>query len=67
MIKATGITKAYGDLKVLKGIDLDISEKEVVSIVGASGAGKTTLLQILGTLDIPDSGTIFITGLIFAG
>ena len=62
MIKATGITKAYGDLKVLKGFDLDISEKEVVSIVGASGAGKTTLLQILGTLDIPDSGTIFYNG-----
>ena len=62
MIKASGITKAYGDLKVLKGIDLDISEKEVVSIVGASGAGKTTLLQILGTLDIPDSGTIFYNG-----
>ena len=62
MIKATGITKSYGDLKVLKGIDLNISEKEVVSIVGASGAGKTTLLQILGTLDIPDSGTIFYNG-----
>jgi lipoprotein-releasing system ATP-binding protein len=62
MIKATGITKSYGDLKVLKGIDLNISEKEVVSIVGASGAGKTTLLQILGTLDIPDAGTIFYNG-----
>jgi lipoprotein-releasing system ATP-binding protein len=62
MIKATGITKAYGDLKVLKGIDLNILEKEVISIVGASGAGKTTLLQILGTLDNPDSGTIFYNG-----
>lgn len=62
MIKATGINKAYGDLKVLKGIDLDISEKEVVAIVGASGAGKTTLLQILGTLDIPDGGSIFYNG-----
>jgi lipoprotein-releasing system ATP-binding protein len=62
VIKATGITKSYGDLKVLKGIDLYISEKEVVSIVGASGAGKTTLLQIIGTLDIPDSGTIFFDG-----
>jgi lipoprotein-releasing system ATP-binding protein len=62
MIKATGIKKAYGDLKVLKGIDLNISEKEVVSIVGASGAGKTTLLQILGTLDIPDAGSILYNG-----
>jgi lipoprotein-releasing system ATP-binding protein len=62
MIKATGIKKAYGDLKVLKGIDLTISEKEVVSIVGASGAGKTTLLQILGTLDVPDAGVIFYNG-----
>lgn len=62
MIKAAGITKAYGNLKVLKGIDLNISEKEVVSIVGASGAGKTTLLQILGTLDNPDSGTILYNG-----
>lgn len=62
MIKATGITKSYGDLKVLKGIDLNISEKEVIAIVGASGAGKTTLLQILGTLDNPDSGTIFYNG-----
>ena len=59
MIKAQGITKAYGELNVLKGINLEIKEKEIVSIVGASGAGKTTLLQILGTLDRPDSGTIF--------
>jgi lipoprotein-releasing system ATP-binding protein len=62
MIKATGIRKAYGDLKVLKGIDLEISEKEVIAIVGASGAGKTTLLQILGTLDIPDEGSIIYNG-----
>jgi lipoprotein-releasing system ATP-binding protein len=62
MISTTGITKAYGDLKVLKGIDLRIEEKEVVSIVGASGAGKTTLLQIIGTLDRPDSGSIFYNG-----
>jgi len=59
MIRTTGITKAYGDLKVLKGIDIVINEREVVSIVGASGAGKTTLLQIIGTLDRPDSGTAF--------
>jgi lipoprotein-releasing system ATP-binding protein len=59
MISTSGITKAYGDLKVLKGIDIRIEEKEVVSIVGASGAGKTTLLQIIGTLDRPDSGSIF--------
>jgi lipoprotein-releasing system ATP-binding protein len=62
MIKATGIRKAYGDLKVLKGIDLEISEKEVIAIVGASGAGKTTLLQILGTLDIPDEGSVIYNG-----
>lgn len=62
MISTTGITKAYGDLKVLKGIDLLIKEKEVVSIVGASGAGKTTLLQIIGTLDRPDNGSIFYNG-----
>jgi lipoprotein-releasing system ATP-binding protein len=62
MIKASGIRKAYGDLKVLKGIDLEISEKEVIAIVGASGAGKTTLLQILGTLDIPDDGSVIYNG-----
>jgi len=62
MIKTTGITKAYGDLKVLKGIDIQIEAKEVVSIVGASGAGKTTLLQIIGTLDRPDSGTVYFDG-----
>ena len=58
MIITTGITKSYGELKVLKGINLEIKEKEVVSIVGASGAGKTTLLQIIGTLDRPDSGSV---------
>ena len=62
MIITTGITKAYGDLKVLKGIDIEIKDKEVVAIVGASGAGKTTLLQIIGTLDRPDSGTISYNG-----
>ncbi|MDR2886826.1 MAG: ABC transporter ATP-binding protein [Bacteroidales bacterium] len=58
MINVSGITKAYGDLKVLKGIDIQIGNSEVVSIVGASGAGKTTLLQIIGTLDKADSGKV---------
>ncbi len=62
MIRTTGITKSYGDLKVLKGIDITIEDREVVSIVGASGAGKTTLLQIIGTLDKPDNGSIFYNG-----
>ncbi len=62
MIRTTGITKAFGDLKVLKGIDLEVRNKEVVSIVGASGAGKTTLLQIIGTLDRPDNGAIYYNG-----
>ena len=62
MIKTDGITKAYGDLKVLKGIDIEVHDREVVSIVGASGAGKTTLLQIIGTLDKPDGGKIYYNG-----
>jgi lipoprotein-releasing system ATP-binding protein len=57
VISAIQIKKAYKDLKVLKGVDLTISESEIISIVGASGAGKTTLLQILGTLDKPDYTT----------
>jgi len=62
MIRTTGITKSFGELKVLKGIDIEVKGSEVVSIVGASGAGKTTLLQIIGTLDRPDSGTIYYNG-----
>jgi ABC-type antimicrobial peptide transport system, ATPase component len=60
MIHLEGITKNFGALQVLKGIDLDIKESEIISIVGPSGAGKTTLLQIMGTLDKPDEGKIFI-------
>ena len=58
MIKATGITKSYGKLAVLKGVDVHIRKGEVPSIVGASGARKSTLLHILGTLDQPDAGHI---------
>jgi len=62
MIQLKGITKSFGALNVLKGIDLEINKGEVVSIVGPSGAGKTTLLQIMGTLDTPDSGSIVLDG-----
>ena len=62
MIELKGITKSFGSLQVLKGIDLTIGKGEVVSIVGPSGAGKTTLLQIMGTLDKADAGTITIDG-----
>lgn len=62
MISLRGIRKSYGNLTVLDGIDLDIRQAEIVSIVGPSGAGKTTLLQILGTLDRPDSGTVSYDG-----
>lgn len=62
MISAKNIYKSYGNLEILKGVDLEIKEGEVVSIVGSSGAGKTTLLTILGTLDRPDKGEVIIAG-----
>ncbi len=62
MIKATNIKKRFGDLEVLKGLELEVHKGEVVSIVGSSGAGKTTLLQVLGTLDQADSGSILYEG-----
>ena len=63
MIQAKGIEKAFGSLKVLKGIDFSAVKSEVVSIMGASGAGKSTLLQILGTLSTPDAGSLVIDGI----
>jgi len=63
MITAKNIHKSFGDLKVLKGINIDIQQGEIVAIVGSSGAGKTTLLQILGTLSQPDEGIISINGI----
>ena len=60
MIDVQGITKSFGSLQVLKGIDLHIAKGEIVSIVGPSGAGKTTLLQIIGTLDRPDAGSVHV-------
>lgn len=62
MIRLTDITKSYGHLQVLKGIDLTVRRGEIISIVGPSGAGKTTLLQIMGSLDRPDSGTVAYDG-----
>jgi len=63
MVETKGITKSFGSLQVLKGIDLSIREKEIVVIVGASGVGKTTLLQIIGTLDRPQSGQLTVNGI----
>ena len=62
MIEIKNIKKSFGELQVLKGIDLSIGKGEIVSIVGPSGAGKTTLLQIIGTLDKPDEGNVMIDG-----
>ena len=67
MISIQGITKSFGNLQVLKGIDLHIGKGEIVSIVGPSGAGKTTLLQIIGTLDRPDSGSVTVDGIDVSG
>jgi lipoprotein-releasing system ATP-binding protein len=67
MIEAQGITKSFGTLKVLKGIDFSVARSEVVSIVGPSGAGKSTFLQILGTLSRPDSGDVTIDGVRISG
>src|SRR6185437_8589725 len=60
MLKAQNIHKAYGQLEILKGVDLEVKKGEIVTIVGASGAGKSTLLNILGTLDRPDTGKLYI-------
>lgn len=62
ILKAENIQKSYDELSILKGIDLEINQNEIVSIIGASGAGKTTLLQILGTLDKPSEGSLNIAG-----
>jgi lipoprotein-releasing system ATP-binding protein len=63
MLLAKNIVKTYGELSILKGVNLEVSRGEIVSIVGSSGAGKTTLLQILGTLDKPDNGELQINGI----
>lgn len=62
MIKAQNIRKSFGELEVLKGVDLSVEKGEIVSIVGPSGAGKTTLLQIIGTLDKPNAGNVVVDG-----
>ncbi len=62
MLHASGIQKSYGNLKILRGVDLDVQPREIVAIVGASGAGKSTLLHIIGTLDKADAGQVSIQG-----
>ncbi len=63
ILKASGIVKSFGELPILRGVDVMVDNAEIVSIVGSSGAGKTTLLQILGTLDNPDNGILEIDGI----
>jgi lipoprotein-releasing system ATP-binding protein len=60
MLQAKGIQKSYGNLQILKGVDLEVRKAEIVTIIGASGAGKSTLLHIIGTLDSPDQGKVLI-------
>ncbi|MCX6272692.1 MAG: ABC transporter ATP-binding protein [Bacteroidetes bacterium] len=67
MVRVENIRKSFQDLKVLKGINLEVAEGEIISIVGASGAGKSTLLHIIGTLDRPDEGKVYIKGVSIAG
>jgi lipoprotein-releasing system ATP-binding protein len=67
MLKAKNIHKSYGQLEILKGVDLEVKQGEIITIVGASGAGKSTLLNILGTLDRPDSGKIYIDNIEVSG
>jgi len=67
MLKAKNIHKSYGQLQILKGVDFEVGEGEIVTIVGASGAGKSTLLNILGTLDRPDTGKLYIDNIEVSG
>ena len=67
MLKAKDIHKSYGQLQILKGVDIEVGQGEIVTIVGASGAGKSTLLNILGTLDRPDTGKLYIDNIEVSG